>query len=528
MPNPNIISIIKAGFDKYGNDPEAIGYYVKNTTEEPIHTSTIENIIKQLAISGAIDLDYKPPQPKKTKRDRERELNTQKKVPTKLNAENLRKLSLEKYKEAIEKGFTPIIKDESKGEKTYKGLTKVWMPLILDQATPPQEPWTIDEIIGAMMPVIKRFAFQYSGMRAGYQVDDAISDGQDGVLKALRNDMGNAPFGLYAAREIMFSITKGAKGAGLIRTPTRKRGFTDSTASLDKPSSLDPSLSMAGTIPSSAGVAVKIDCPACEDGKIIDPETGEKLRCDVCKGQGTINVPDPRAAATPEEEAQENEKTKKLKIAISHITSAANLSERQTEILLLQYGLEGLFDPNLVDTRIERMPTAISNVLSYADAIHRQMPPELVKQDKEDTGIWVEAEKQGKTEEFQRIWDAAFGNIPHKPFNPKLPASLQIAPLTSAVAGDKLEQLMAMLQKNIADIPPVQKSKQFAGGQIKNLHKKIEALRTSGGLKDTERKIEDVIESIELVLEYGFQSLLEHIAAGAATNEDIAILGYIV
>jgi len=123
---------------------------------------------------------------------------------------------------------------------------------------------------------------------------------------------------------------------------------------------------------------------------------------------------------------------------ITGMTSQGALNQRESELLLLKLGSESIFDPSLHDSSggVEAGPeeslrgdTEVSRILAAAVNIYR--PP--LQQGQKATGIYPEAVKMGKEKEFQAIWDQAFGEIEHAPFNPNLPASLQIAPLCETV-----------------------------------------------------------------------------------------------
>jgi hypothetical protein len=233
----------------------------------------------------------------------------------------------------------------------------------------------------------------------------------------------------------------GTKGAGAIPVPVRQQTYTDRrVSSLDKPIG-GTEKTGSGIVPTSTGVAGRGQpCPACGGKKrITDPATGETRPCGVCDERGFVVVSEPRSGTTPDIEAGEAELQGKQKRALRNILPQAGLSERQLEIMLLKFGLEGLFNPDIASTGETREGTAVGRIIGAADMIHRKPPASLVAgggQRIEPSGYWIEAEKRGQTDLFQQIWDKAFGSrddprgvVPHKPFDPDTPAALQIAVL---------------------------------------------------------------------------------------------------
>jgi hypothetical protein len=130
--------------------------------------------------------------------------------------------------------------------------------------------------------------------------------------------------------------------------------------------------------------------------------------------------------------------------ALQDIIPKAELTERQTEALLLRFGLEGLFNPDIESTGDEKRETAIGRIFGAADMIHKNIVTNQGRAEK--SGYWADAESQGRTDEFQEIWDKAFrnegegegdearGSLIHKPFDPNIPASLQISVLYQLTA----------------------------------------------------------------------------------------------
>ena len=434
----------------------------------------------------------------------------------------LRQAQLNTYKG----GKAQVIDGNEPGdtEKKYRNLSKIWMPLILDVIG--KIPWTVEEVIEAMKPLIKRWANEYGRHRGGYQPDDAESDGVKAVFQALEKDGGRSPFALFCARTIKRAIQRGEKGASIIPIPHRERLYSDkSITSMDAETGTEATSSMSGSIPSDIQSVSRTSCPACSGntpfGTIKDDETGETVKCPVCKGRGSILVGGRRTdSGDPEERVIEKRKLAGYRTKLSSILHMANLSPRQIEIILLRFGLEGAYDSSIQNTDMERDGTAIARVLANADTILYRPYVQKDASGKEigisnPTGIWVEAERQGKTDLFQQIWAKAFqtGSLQQgpqidstgkefgmkqdeadeikqniAPFDPEIPASLQIAPLADRYAdatplqGTKgktgessaLDMLIKELQTQIApNIKISTKSKQFARNQYDTAMNKI-------------------------------------------------------
>lgn len=404
--------------------------------------------------------------------------------------QELRNAQLANYKAGLKKAVDegkpkPIIADRSDGSKNYSALAKVWMPLILDHPdseTPSATPWTVEEVLKAMRPIVRKFANEYGGHKAGYQYDDALSDGNNAVLSALSKDGGRAPFALFAAQTVKRAIQKGLKGSNIIPVVTRRQTYTDrGMTSLDQPADADAKFSVGSNVGSDAPYVSKVKCPHCGGSGAVDDET-----CPVCNGDRYIKVADKSRSKIPQpdESLFDAKKLSKARGIISDLIIRAGLSPRQTEVFLLKHGLEGIYDPSLTSTGEDRHPTAISRILSFADTIHR-LPPPGSEGHVSESGLWPEAVKQGKEHIFQRLWSEAFGDIDHKKYDPDLPASLQIVPLFEIYdEGNAVDRLTDMINKMNDQIAPVElkfKSKQLVVNQLKNANKKIEDVK--GDLK---------------------------------------------
>lgn len=80
--------------------------------------------------------------------------------------------------------------------------------------------WTVEEVVMACMPFIKKWARRYAGHN--FEIDDAISEGMAAVIDSIRLDKGTTPFGLYAATHIRDHIKDKAMDSGLVRVPPKE------------------------------------------------------------------------------------------------------------------------------------------------------------------------------------------------------------------------------------------------------------------------------------------------------------------
>lgn len=471
----------------------------------------------------------------------------------KANPNELRKIQIDQYLRLKDDPKAPIIADKNEpgSPRTYKALTHVWSPLILDVAG--QAPWTVEEIYEALQPILNKFSREYGGLRAAYQQSDAFSDGVKAMFQCLEKDRGRAPFGLYAADMIKKKMQRGAKASGIIPIPTRKRTFTDkSVTSTDVSSELGKN-TIGAAIPDATPIINRTRCPNCAgSGKQINPETKEQEVCQVCNGDGNIILPEPRKILSPDEQAVENERQNRAKLAVSQIISLANLSQRLDEILLLHFGVEGAYDPTITNTGEPKMATAIAYIMGVADKILRK-PSQQEGQTREvESGIWLDAEKQGRTAEFQQIWNSVFGDEEeHHPFDPELPVSLQIAPLYNVEAeGSNKDRLLELFERLWTTfrpdmpMPPAPRkmlSKQWAVNNLNKIHERVERIIKSGtpqaqqlrqmidafsrdyGLHETgEGEVSESIASCQYAM------ILDGISKGRVNIDDIRDLGYMI
>jgi len=430
------------------------------------------------------------------------------------------------------------------------------------------------------MPHIRGIAAQYGRHRSAFTPNDGESIGQEAVLKALQKDGGRAPFAFFAYDTILRNIQKAQLASGIITTAVARQQWTDKVQSAEAPIGGDPKLSVGSSIKQGAPTTTKVKCPACGGTGGIAPDyvnpypkiKGE-LRapaCGTCNGSGKLAAQDTRSRAasqTPADKVSAAELLETRQNAIRRIVSLANLSERQTEILLLRFGAEGVLNPGLVNTDVIKQPLATAKLLSAGDVILRSPPQALLDQGQKRGGIWVEAEKLGKTDLFQAIWSKVFGDIAHEPFNPNLSAALQISQLsgtsldlppkgkqpkkkdivwpprhTPMAKEDRIDFLIKELQERIANVPFKIKTSQIVVNAWEKIKRRILAVINSEELDiepaelfmsklpaaDPTALDPTALECVNIISDYLFEIILEEIAAGVATMEDINILGRII
>jgi RNA polymerase sigma factor (sigma-70 family) len=107
-----------------------------------------------------------------------------------------------------------------KGSKV-KGIPAVKLPL--------ENGWTKEEVISALKPTIIYFAKKYS--TPTFNVEEAIAEQMTGVLEALKNDKGIAPFTSHVYRYLSTSAQRGAgKASNISGVPQTKGGKYDHLA----------------------------------------------------------------------------------------------------------------------------------------------------------------------------------------------------------------------------------------------------------------------------------------------------------
>jgi len=424
--------------------------------------------------------------------------------PYSLDKDSLRDQQLKYKDEAADKN------EGDDYERNYRTLSRVWVPMALDHIG--RRPWTLDEIIDAMMPIIQKFAREYGGLRGSYHFDDAFSDAMNALLRAIYRDKGIAPFGKYAAKEIVRAVQKGAKGASLVPIPHRERTYTDKDiTSLQAAASGESDIQVGSHLGGDAETAARVDCPVCGKKGEVDGE-----QCDLCNGRGWIIVGDQvRKDVTPADDAAEIERVKLLKHTISRLLHEADLPDRQMEIVLLSYGIEGVYDPTIKSSGEPRMQQAIARILGVADTILKRDP-----NTGEASGMWAEAERRGLTDEFQNVWHEVAQEMADHDFDPELPASLQLSMLAntpSAEEGyaDRLEELSSKLRERVIDMPVKSISRQLVVNLLKKANAKLQAAKDKVDFK----KEEGMEEGIAAMVSINYNLVVEAVNQCVSTEE---------
>lgn len=413
----------------------------------------------------------------------------------------------------------PIVRDDNPegSARNYASLSRVWSPLILDVVG--QDPWTLEEILNALGPVIRKFGKEYTRLSPSYEMDDAESDAAMALLDALRTDKGVAPFANFAANSIRRAIMRGAKAAKTIKTPGRKSGYSSRTASLATPTATGKGdlASMQSATSGKAEAAICRNC-AIEDPKTgelkvnksgIDPETGEL--CTVCGGSGTVPTEyeaDPSELThTSQELAIRQEELDEQYAQLAELISKAGLTQRQRDAALMRFGVEGFGGSGLHHTDIPKMPQAAANMMAAGDEIYRKGDP-FSKTD--DSGVWIDAQNTGRGDEFNQIWTKHAG----RPFDPDVSPTLQLAQLQQKV-DDKVESKVDDLMNDMRAAfghEPKTLSKNLANTAFKVAMKRLKAAATD----------EAAAESIQKLDTLNYELVLEGIRTGEITDIDDA------
>lgn len=152
----------------------------------------------------------------------------------------LKKAQLDNYMDTNEAQIVDLNPPGSPHD--FEALGRIKMPMILDEIdcivafdpvtkNPSQraarKAWTLEEIINAMQPTIKKIAKEYSGHRAAYDIDDAMQEGRMAVIKALKNDRGLAWFNHHAKIWIRSAISRKSASTHPFGFGSREKKWTD-------------------------------------------------------------------------------------------------------------------------------------------------------------------------------------------------------------------------------------------------------------------------------------------------------------
>lgn len=417
--------------------------------------------------------------------------------------------------------FDPFQVDGGKKELKPKDLNSIWMPLILDVVG--QEPYTIEEIIDGMKELIFHIAKGKSGHRGSYGLDDAVSDAVSAILINLGKDAGKSPVGRFLAKNVDRTLNRRSRTSGIVPNAFRRSTYSDMDVS-STGDTVDPQgkVSLGSTIGNSDRIADKVECPACggsgkeldlydvdeDDLKAygeffksykkefkhapdletsfnalkdkIDKLTYRRVRelkyaysnpadiCKVCNGRGSIGVTNRGGNPnTPDSKMLDKDENLNTKSYVRQLIKRSNLSPRHTEVILLRYGVEGVYDDGLSNTNDNeelldknklkdrndkfnrakeevkkyedmleqdpndepthrklkaalsryskneqvfenefRTPSEISDILGYADEIYT--PPNKAAGKNDDSGLWAIAKDRGEEDKFKAAWEKGF------------------------------------------------------------------------------------------------------------------------
>lgn len=177
------------------------------------------------------------------------------------------------------------------GKLTADHLKKIFCPLILDKADPPKQPWTFDQVMKAMWPLMQVEMNRWIG--GGFTESDAAAVAGQALMKAIINDKGKSNFTYYAmgwVRGDLLRAKKTGSEGGVMRSSSRGEGWMNrGVGSLNS--------AVAGAeggaegevgdyVDASAPSFDKVKCPECEGNGIdIKHPLGE---CEYCQGKKVL------------------------------------------------------------------------------------------------------------------------------------------------------------------------------------------------------------------------------------------------
>lgn len=226
-------------------------------------------------------------------------------------------------------------------------------PLTLDMLNkikrPEQYGYNFDEILNAIKPYALRHVNYYCSTH--FPREDGEQEAAIGIMNALRTDRAIAPFAHHAFLHMRTKVRRPAATTGLIKHGERDGDlFGRQTVLLGDRTECNV---CSAEIPSSSCVRYIWQCPQCghkQNGRLFgslrsaDAIVGDDLSFHDLMGDDTS--PDPLESCSRREE---------IEIAserVSRILSRANLSEKQRQALILEFGL-GQFMDNPYDKETE-------------------------------------------------------------------------------------------------------------------------------------------------------------------------------
>lgn len=269
--------------------------------------------------------------------------------------------------------------------RTYDELRKIKYPLILDfqiirkeqvteggkvrtrnilgPTSPPRVPWTVEEVISAMVPAIKALGQEYGGKRPGYTRDDAEAEGYKAILDALWTDKGLAWFAGHCYERVEAAIKRGSKTSGLIRAPEYLKQWRDNVRYTEDAVG-EGEGTLGEFIGSSLSLPLRRACGDYDvDGNLIRKTCNKGMvgdqKCDRCGGTGLIMIPQTRVIQDPQERVSNRERVQEAKAVWAELRKS--LTPKQIEVMELRYGMDPVLDTKSVG--VVRDPTEVAKIL---------------------------------------------------------------------------------------------------------------------------------------------------------------------
>lgn len=167
-------------------------------------------------------------------------------------------------------------------------LKNVFCPLILDKCDPPRKPWSINQVMEAMMPIVDNLLSSKKWGGDGFDASMGIGPALTGMMNALINDRGKSPFPGYAERNyIVPKIRIAKKTGGAVGRAQASDGWMNSgVTSLATPTGIDGQGELGDNLAQDTATFEKVKCPSCK-GVGFDPDD-EGETCTNCHGSGTF------------------------------------------------------------------------------------------------------------------------------------------------------------------------------------------------------------------------------------------------
>jgi RNA polymerase sigma factor (sigma-70 family) len=86
-----------------------------------------------------------------------------------------------------------------------------------DIKKPIESGWSVDEVVAAMQPWIRKLAYNWQSAKA--PVEDLMQHAVIGIINAIRTDKGEAPFGSHAWKHMKGEVRRAALTGGVIKQP---------------------------------------------------------------------------------------------------------------------------------------------------------------------------------------------------------------------------------------------------------------------------------------------------------------------